>query len=113
MELDPSLAVAVAPGAVAVILSIATFVLTQRRAQQIDDRAAAKDTVDMLAMQNGMLASQNKTLQSEIGDLRKRVSNIERARHDCERERAELLEKLVLLREQMMKAAADDSKPEA
>lgn len=70
--MDTSLNDVLAPG-VAVVVSIATFVFTQVRTQRLDDRAAAKDTVLILA-------TQNKALLDEIADLRARVTFEEQQR---------------------------------
>jgi phage shock protein A len=74
---------ALAP-AVAVVISLATFVLTQRRAQQIDDRKAAKDTVELLV-------TENKFLVEALAALRARMDELEQKIDDCERERNQLL----------------------
>lgn len=71
------------PVGAAIVISLATFVLTQRRAQQIDNRAAAKDTVDILILQN-------KALLGDIADLRVRVTFIETQRLNCEEALARL-----------------------
>lgn len=61
-------------------ISIMTFAFTQWRTQKIDDRAAAKDTVDLLA-------TQNDALSREVADLRVHMA-------ECERARLELMERL-------------------
>ncbi len=71
-DLLSSLSVALAPGA-AIVISLATLVLTQRRAEQTDARTAAKDTVEILAIQNTALLA-------EITNLHTRVAVIETER---------------------------------
>lgn len=73
MGLDPALALGVAPGAFAIVVSIATFVLTVRRARRSCDRIASKDSVETLTNRTMALAGQNSRLQAEVTDLRNRV----------------------------------------
>lgn len=87
-----SLGLALAPVA-ALVVSLATFVFTQRRASQIEERSAAKDTVELLAQQN-------KALRQDVVDLRSRVLSIEAGRLQCEQERAELLKEIMVLKTQ-------------
>jgi len=86
-----------APGA-ALIVSLATFVFTQRRANQleeraahVEERAAAKDTVELLA-------KQNEALREELLELRSRIVGPEAMRDLCEKERAMLLAEILKLR---------------
>jgi chromosome segregation ATPase len=96
-----ALILALAPGAVATILSIATFIFTQVRSQKsedrvqkLDDRAAAKETVEVLA-------TLNKALTDEIGNFRIRLTNIEQQHDECEKERLALLDQIRVLKDQI------------
>lgn len=81
--MDPSLTSALAPG-VAIVISVGTFFFTQWRAQKIDDRAAAKSTVELLI-------SENRLLMQALKEVRERVEDLESKFDDCERERAALV----------------------
>ena len=74
-----------APGA-ALIVSLATFVFTH-----VEERAAAKDTVELLA-------KQNEALREELLELRSRIVGPEAMRDLCEKERAMLLAEILKLR---------------
>jgi hypothetical protein len=76
------------PPIAAIVVSLATFVFTQIRAQRVDDRAAAKTTVQLLL-------TQIEALLSEVDDLRRHQTRMEQQHNDCERERLVLLQKLV------------------
>ena len=76
---------------VAIIISLATFVLTQLRSQQLDERTAARDTVQILATQNEALQrevdhleTQNEGLGRQLDDLRVRMRELEQRCVDCE-----------------------------
>ena len=87
--MDPVLSAALAPGA-AIVISLVTFVMTQRSAQYREERSAAKETVDILV-------AQNRALHNELVDLRKRVAQLEEKRNEWERERAELSARVLAL----------------
>ena len=84
--MDQSLEALLAPSA-ALVISLATFVATQVRTNQIDSRAAAKDTVEILA-------TQNKSLLDEITEIRTRMITLDQQLLHCERARTLLLERL-------------------
>lgn len=77
---------ALAPAA-AIIISLVTLILAQQRAQKTDDRAAAKDTVEILA-------SQNTALHAEVTDLRARIAHLEQTLHDAVIERTNMYLKI-------------------
>lgn len=85
-----TLATALAPGA-AILLSVVTLWLTQRRTQQIDDRAAAKDVVDFLSLQN-------EALGRSLEDLRQRITQMEAEHLECQHQRDQLLQEVLSLR---------------
>lgn len=69
---------------ISIMLSVVTFVVTDRRANRVESRAAAKETVELLV-------TQNKVLHDSIEDLLGRVRNLEEELKLCQAERAELL----------------------
>lgn len=80
---------ALVPG-LTLVISIGSIMLAQWRAnkneerlQSVDNRAAAKDTV-------AIMAQLNTSLLGDIEDLRKRILFIEQRRHDCEQELVDL-----------------------
>lgn len=86
------------------IISVASIVWTQIQAnrakdreRRIDDRAAAKDVVDTLAVLNAALGR-------EITELRDRMEHLEEKFGDCERERDSLLVERDTLRIQLAEA---------
>lgn len=85
-----ALATALAPGA-AILLSILTLYLTQRRTQALDDRSAAKETVEFLSLQN-------ESLGRSLDDLRARITQMESEHLECQRQRDKLLQELFELK---------------
>lgn len=86
------------------VISVASIVWTQVQAnrakdreRRIDDRAAAKDTVDTLA-------SLNEALGREIDGLRSRMESLEQKFDNCEQERGLLLVERDTLRVQLTEA---------
>jgi len=73
-----SISAVLAPS-LAILLSIVTYVLTNARTQKIDDRAAAKETVELLVVQNNILIE-------DVKDLRARLAIVESVRDNCEKQ---------------------------
>lgn len=80
----------IAPG-LAIVFTAATFVFTQIRAQRLDDRSAARETVETIA-------ALNRALSSELEHLRDHIKEIDAQHKQCERERILLLEQLAGIR---------------
>lgn len=85
--MDPNFISSILAPSLAILVSVVTYWITSKRTQQLDDRAAAKETVELLA-------TQNKILLGDITDLRERIRLIEQSRDKCEEQLMLLTNKL-------------------
>lgn len=79
------------PPIAAVLVSLATFYFTQRRADRAEDRMASKDIVEMLFQQN-------EALLDETRDLRTRLTALEASHSRCQEEVMDLMRTIARLR---------------
>lgn len=97
--MDPVLSASLAPG-IALIISVVTYVVTDRRAADRETRTAAKDTVDILAAQNEAQAR-------EILALKERVDNLEVLFKECVEGRTRLEAELLEIRTKLTSVALE------